>query len=66
MVKGYKLFIKGKNLEEELDNYSWEENLDGSFSETPVDKNNHLLDALRYSVLYKSKGPSGKYHIKTV
>lgn len=64
LVKGYKLFIKGKNLKKELDNYSWEENLDGSFSERPLDKNNHLLDALRYVVLYNK--PSGTYKIKTI
>lgn len=64
MVKGYKLFIKGKNLEEELNNYSWEENLDGSFSERPLDKNNHLLDALRYVILYNK--PSGTYNFRII
>lgn len=66
LLKSYKLFIKGKHLENELDNYSWEEDKNGDFTDTPIDSDNHLLDAMRYAVTYNRKGPNGKYSIKTI
>lgn len=66
LLKSYKLFIKGKHLENELDNYSWEEDKNGDFTDTPIDVDNHLLDAMRYAVTYNRKGPNGKYTLKFV
>lgn len=66
LLKSYKLFIKGKHLENELDNYSWKENNVGDFTDTPIDSDNHLLDAMRYAVCFLKKSPSGKYSIKTI
>ena len=48
------------NLVKELNNYSWLEKK----SRTPVDKFNHLIDALRYSISYQLENPTkGEYHI---
>jgi len=48
------------NLVKELNNYSWLEKK----SRTPVDKFNHLIDALRYAVSYQLENPTkGEYHI---
>ena len=47
-------------LIKELNNYSWLEKK----SQTPQDKFNHALDAIRYSVSYQLKNPNqGEYHI---
>jgi phage terminase large subunit len=46
-------------LIKELNNYSWLEKK----SQTPIDKFNHAIDALRYSVSYQLKNPTaGEYH----
>ena len=48
------------NLVKELNNYSWLEKK----SRTPIDKFNHLLDALRYAVSYQLQNPNlGEYYI---
>ena len=48
------------NLVKELNNYCWLEKK----SRTPIDKFNHLLDALRYSISYQLQNPNqGQYHI---
>lgn len=39
-----------KNLIKELGKYRYPKLPDGSFGETPLDKNNHLIDGLRYVV----------------
>lgn len=55
-VKEYRLFINKKdvNLQLELQNYKWDKVKTGEYAgdilPKPVDKNNHLLDALRYAV----------------
>lgn len=51
-VKSYKLFIhkNSLNLQNELKTYKWAKEKDGTILNKPVDKNNHLLDALRYSL----------------
>jgi phage terminase large subunit len=47
-------------LIKELNNYSWLEKK----SQTPIDKFNHALDAIRYSISYQLKNPNqGQYHI---
>jgi phage terminase large subunit len=48
------------NLVKELNNYCWLEKK----SRTPIDKFNHLLDGLRYSISYQLQNPNqGQYHI---
>ena len=40
--------LESKNLQKEQQSYLWEELKDGTIINKPVDKNNHLTDALRY------------------
>ena len=48
------------NLVKELNNYCWLEKK----SRTPIDKFNHILDALRYSISYQLQNPNqGQYYI---
>lgn len=51
-VKAYNLNVtKGSlNVIEELRNYSWKREQGDKYSNTPVDRYNHALDALRYGV----------------
>ena len=63
MLQDYDLVIddgQGSTpLIKELNNYSWLEKK----SQTPIDKFNHAIDALRYSVSYQLKNPTaGEYH----
>ena len=54
-IKGYKMIVCGEssNLVTELNNYHWifKDTVNGS-SSIPIDKYNHLLDALRYAFQY--------------
>ena len=62
LIKDYDLIIdeSSTDLIKELNNYAWLEKK----SETPVDKFNHALDALRYAVTYQLVNPNrGKYNI---
>jgi PBSX family phage terminase large subunit len=34
----------------EFESYEWKPNIDGKLSDTPYDRNNHAMDALRYAV----------------
>jgi phage terminase large subunit len=47
--------IESKNLQKEQQSYLWDELKDGTIINKPVDKNNHLMDALRYAVYSKYK-----------
>jgi phage terminase large subunit len=39
------------NIQTELQNYSWKKDrATGEYTNTPIDKYNHLLDALRYAI----------------
>lgn len=51
-VQAYKLNVTSSSLGiiEELRNYSWKRDSDGNYINTPIDKYNHALDALRYGV----------------
>lgn len=51
-VKAYNLNVtKGSlNVIEELRNYSWKRDQEGNYINTPIDRYNHALDALRYGV----------------
>jgi len=50
-VKRFKLrpYRGSTNLIGELRNYTWRQNPNGSFTDAPVDRDNHALDALRYA-----------------
>lgn len=52
------------NLINELRNYAWEKDRDGNPTNTPIDKYNHLLDALRYATYtrFAEKAGYGKYN----
>jgi len=47
--------LESKNLQKEQQGYLWEVLKDGTIINKPVDKNNHLMDALRYAVYSKYK-----------
>lgn len=47
---------RSKNLIEELRNYTWQKDLNGSYINKPIDAYNHALDASRYYVLAKLLG----------
>jgi phage terminase large subunit len=60
LLQDYDLVVDpaSRNLIKELNNYRWLERK----SNTPVDKYNHLLDAIRYAVGYQLQNPNrGKY-----
>ena len=62
LIRDYDLIIDEDSVDliKELNNYSWLEKK----SETPIDKFNHALDALRYSITYQLSNPNrGKYNI---
>lgn len=63
LLQDYDLVISQDsiNLVKELNNYSWLEKK----SNTPIDKFNHLIDAIRYAVSFQLKNPNrGKYIIQ--
>ena len=62
LLQDYDLVVSpdSTNLIKELNNYSWLERK----SNTPIDKFNHLIDAVRYAVSFQLKNPNrGKYTI---
>ena len=66
-MQGWKLFVTkdSLNLINELRNYVWQKDKDGKALNIPIDKFNHLLDAMRYAVWTKwgSNAGHGEYHI---
>lgn len=66
-MQGWKIFVTkdSLNLIEELRNYTWAKDKDGNLLNQPIDKFNHLLDALRYAVWskYGRNAGRGQYHI---
>jgi phage terminase large subunit len=51
LLKRYKLFVTpdSKNLIHEFRNYKWSKDKTEKLTNIPIDKNNHLIDALRYA-----------------
>jgi len=41
--------VKCQNTKNEFQSYKWKEDKDGNVLPVPVDKNNHIIDALRYA-----------------
>lgn len=52
MVQAYKINVTKNSLGiiDELRNYSWKRDANGNYINTPIDRYNHSLDALRYGV----------------
>jgi phage terminase large subunit len=66
ILKRFKINITSKsaNLLKEIKTYKWATDKQGNSINTPVDYNNHLIDALRYVALNKlAKSNIGKYSL---
>lgn len=66
LLKGYKMNIDpgSSNLITELEQYRWRVDKTGKTLNSPEDKYNHALDALRYIIMHKfSKKGYGKYTV---
>ena len=66
ILKRYKINITSKsvNLLKEIKTYKWATDKQGNSINTPVDYNNHLIDALRYIALNKlQQNNSGQYSL---
>jgi phage terminase large subunit len=50
-----------KNLLDELNSYVWKIDKNGNILDEPEDKNNHLLDAIRYVLQMKQMRNTGVY-----
>ena len=57
LLKEFEIIVSSEssNLQKEQLTYFWEELKDGTIINKPIDKNNHLMDALRYSVYSRYK-----------
>jgi phage terminase large subunit len=66
LMQNYDFQIKGLNLKNEFENYTWKTDKNGNSLNTPIDKFNHLIDALRYFMMMKFgvKKTTGKYVIR--
>lgn len=49
------------NLAREFKTYSYEQDMDGNYTDIIEDKNNHAMDAMRYAVTYLRGKKSGSY-----
>ena len=50
-IQGFKIYASHfVNTIEELNTYTFEQDKEGNWLNKPIDANNHLLDALRYSL----------------
>ncbi|WP_077317586.1 PBSX family phage terminase large subunit [Virgibacillus proomii] len=56
-LQGFNIYIHPslKNTIEEFNTYTWKQDKNGKWLNEPIDENNHIIDALRYSV--------EKYHL---
>ena len=66
LLKGYKINVdaNSSNLIKELEQYKWRVKRTGETINTPEDKYNHAIDALRYLVMHKfSKKGYGQYAV---
>lgn len=57
LIKEHDVFVsqESKNLEKEFNSYFWEQLKDETIINKPIDKWNHLMDAIRYGVYSKYK-----------
>lgn len=64
LIKEFDVYVteSSKNLIKEYTNYYWEQLKDGTIINKPVDKMNHLTDALRYCV-YSQYGKRSEFFV---
>ena len=68
-LQGFKIYIHPslKHTIEEFSTYTWKQNKEGKWLNEPIDENNHIIDALRYSVeRYHLNKPDKKQTIKAL
>ena len=66
LLKRFKIHITAdsNNAIQEFRNYKWQEDRSGKLTNTPVDKNNHIIDAVRYATYSILSRPNfGKYAV---
>lgn len=66
LLKRFKIHLVSSddNLIMEFRNYKWVTDKTGKLTNTPVDKNNHLIDAVRYATYSIMSRPNfGKYAV---
>lgn len=61
-IQGYRLIVHPscKNTVAELSSYTWQKDKDGRGINVPEDRNNHLMDALRYAFYDLTHGGEGE------
>ena len=67
LLKRFKIYIHkdSHNAIQEFRNYKWQEDKSGNPINIPVDKNNHLIDAIRYATYTVLSKPNfGRYAIQ--
>lgn len=64
-LQGHRIVVDSSCIEtiKELSTYKWKEDKDGNIIPKPVDKDNHLLDSLRYAL--ESEMKNNKLKVKT-
>ncbi|KQC33400.1 hypothetical protein AAU57_08795 [Nonlabens sp. YIK11] len=64
ILQGYNLFVtkRSENLINEFNSYTWEKDNDGEKLNTPIDKHNHGLDAIRYFAMDRLSSTSNNYN----
>ena len=66
LLKRFKIHITSDsdNAIQEFRNYKWQEDRTGKLTNKPVDKNNHIIDAVRYATYSIMSRPNfGKYAV---
>lgn len=66
LLKRFKIHITAdsNNAIQEFRNYKWQEDRSGKLTNKPVDKNNHIIDAVRYATYSILSRPNfGKYAV---
>jgi len=66
LLKRFKIHITSdsNNAIQEFRNYKWQEDRTGKLTNKPIDKNNHIIDAVRYATYSIMSRPNfGKYAI---
>jgi len=64
ILQGYNLFVtkRSENIISELNNYTWEKDKNGEKLNTPIDKHNHGLDAVRYFAMERLSSRNNNYN----
>jgi len=64
LIREYDVFVSNEstNMRKEYESYWWDVLKDGTIINKPIDKNNHLMDALRY-VVYTTYGKRQNFFV---